>query len=117
MARDRGWDGYRAGCRLERPSLHVEVGLDIHVQGLQVRVPQDVLDGHGMNTRLEQVHGFGVAEGVRADVETGERRVADVCEPSVVPRRKAAPDRVNGCPRALRRSGAVSETGRRVSSR
>jgi hypothetical protein len=45
---------------LQGASLHVPVGLDVYVKGLQVSVTQDVFDGDRLDASLKQMHGLGV---------------------------------------------------------
>ena len=53
--------------RFQRLTPHFQIGPNIDLQSLEMGMAENVFDGYGSNTSLEQVHGFGVAERVGAD--------------------------------------------------
>ena len=86
-----GPDGHRSGSPLERAPFHLKVSLDIRVEGFEVSVAQDVLDGHRRDPGLQHVHGLRMPEAVRTNPLPRQRRApVDRTFPIVVQQKRRA---------------------------
>ena len=79
------------GCGFERAAFHLEIGLDVSLERLEVGMAQEILDGDGRHARLDEVHRLGVSEGMRADPRPAERRDILSGELTVPVKEKADP--------------------------
>ena len=77
------------GRRFEGSPLHLQIGLDVDLEGLQVCVPKEVLDGDRGHARLEHVHRLGVPERVGTDAGSLNRGYLEGCKAAIVVEKEA----------------------------
>ncbi len=64
---DRGLQRSLVHGFFKRPAGHFQVGVSVDCAGFDIGVAKDGLDDYDVVTRLEQVHGFAMAERVRGN--------------------------------------------------
>lgn len=68
------WPLIDGGNAFQGSAFEFEVGVEVDLRGLDVRVPEPERDARGVDPGMQQAHCAGVPQRVRGDVLPGQRR-------------------------------------------